>query len=147
MSSEKLDRSTEPVCCSHILRFITCIYKHLYIARLYYVSLNYQKLPMGYSFYYISLVFNRTYAKNLTLIAPIDTGKWFSCFNKKHPTRLNCSGWDRNVVRSPPPFQCFHSMFFRTTFKNYVPTKIKVGKNTQAYDCLSTACARELWPT
>ena len=74
------------------------------IARLYYVSLNYQKLPMGYTFDNLSLVFNRTYAENLTLVAPTDTGHWLQCAKKKkHHTDLNCSGWDLNVVRSPPP--------------------------------------------
>ena len=71
--------------------------------RLYYVSLNYRKLPLGFDFFDLSVVFNRTYARNLTLIAPMDTGRWYNqgCAKKSPNSTLNCTGWDGNVVRQP----------------------------------------------
>lgn len=56
---------------------------------------------MGYTFTDMSLVFNRTYANNLTLVAPIDTGHWYSPCVAHEASPLNCSGWDRSVVRLP----------------------------------------------
>jgi hypothetical protein len=64
------------------------------VDRLNYVSLNFLKVPMGYSFYSLSMVFNRSYVHDQVLIAPIDTGHWYGCLG--HPTvnkTLNCSGW------------------------------------------------------
>ena len=64
------------------------------VNRLNYVSLNFAKAPMGYSFFPVSLVFNRSYVHDQVLIAPIDTGHWNRCLgNPTSNTTLNCSGW------------------------------------------------------
>ena len=63
----------------HIYRHIhayayTFTYIHIFSLRLYFVSLHYRKLSMAFAFYDLSSAFNRTYARNLTLVALIDVG-------------------------------------------------------------------------
>jgi hypothetical protein len=62
------------------------------VDRLNYASLNFVKAPMGYSFYPISIVFNRSYVHDQVLVAPMDTGKWRGCLRYTNMS-LNCSGW------------------------------------------------------